>query len=88
MIVEVSLTKLFKERFFSICQLDSVIKLVGSRKAGDAYNMLCSLHCVDYSEMPAELRNRIPALVGECLSQSSGVTEAVNTVLGYLDKPR
>lgn len=53
----------------SICTIDQVGRMLGidPKRAGDAYQILHTLHCVNYSKMPRELRDQIPGLVQQCL---------------------
>lgn len=81
MVIKAAVKKIFDTNYFSICDLDNVINLVGSRKQCEAYSLLKALHCIDYQKMPQDLRDRIPMLINECLMVSSGVDSAVNTSL-------
>lgn len=81
MVVETTLTKLLNGRHFSICDLDKILDIVGGRQSGEAYKLLHALHCVDYTAMNQELRNRIPALVNECLRQQTKTVEVVESML-------
>jgi hypothetical protein len=67
LVVTAALDHLFTQDYFSVCQLDSVLKVVNRPQSGDAYTLLRSLHCVEYANMPQALRDRIPHLVNECL---------------------
>lgn len=67
LVVQTALDHLFTQSHFSICQLDSVLKIINAPQGSDAYTLLRSLHCVDYAKMPRDLRDRIPHLVNECL---------------------
>ena len=69
LVVQTVMGNLFEKRYFDICIIDKVCKIIGSRSAGKAYDMLHALHCVDYEAMSPELRERIPHLVNECLRQ-------------------
>lgn len=85
MVVETTLTKLLNDRHFSICALDKVLEIVGGRQSGEAYKLLGALHCVDYTAMPPELRERIPALVNECLRQQTKTVEIVDSMLNGVE---
>ena len=39
---------------------------MGSRKSA-AYKKLTALHCVEYADMPKELRDQIPVMINELL---------------------
>lgn len=80
-VVETLLKKTLENKWLDICSIDKLIELVGSRKSGDAYLMLHSLHCVHFDRMDDELRSRIPMLINEVLTQQSPTQEIVNQVL-------
>lgn len=67
MVIKASLNKLFSERYFSICTLDSILDAMQGTKRTEAYTLLRTLHCMDYASMPVDLRDRIPQLVNEAL---------------------
>lgn len=81
LVVKQAVQHLFEKGYFSICQLDKAIELVGARQGGEAYRMLHSLHCVDYGRMDPELRARIPHLVNECLRQQDNIIDATEIAL-------
>ena len=62
-----ALNDMFKKGHFSICTLDSVANMLQVNPRGGAYDILRTLHCIDFSVMPKELRNEIPALIRDCL---------------------
>lgn len=63
-----ALNEMMAKPYFSICTIDTVGKLLDRNPAGDAYNILHSLHCVHFDRMPKELRDAIPALIEQCLN--------------------
>lgn len=66
----VALNEMLKNASFSICTLDSVAELLGvSCRGSEAYNILRTLHCINFAAMPIELRNEIPALIRQCLGR-------------------
>lgn len=72
MIAEVALNDLFKKKHFSVCTLDKVMDLLGKgSRNSKAYKQLAALHCVDYSEMPLELKNQIPYMINELLTNNN-----------------
>lgn len=81
LVLQTATRKLFDSRHFSICTVDSLMKLVGTTARTPAYTQLHALHCVDYADMPKELRDRIPHLVRECLTTPTA-DECVGIVLG------
>lgn len=68
LVISHALNELFTKRHFNICQLDAVAELLNAPRNTDAFKLLRTLHCVDYSDMAPELRDRIPLLVNECLT--------------------
>lgn len=62
-----AINHMLTERHFSICTIDKVGNLLNVKPAGDAYNILSSVHCMDYAKMPAQLREAIPSLIQSCL---------------------
>lgn len=81
LVVTQALDQLFTNRFFDICELDSVLKIVGKRKGVEAYNLLRALHCVHYDKMNPALRDRIPQLVNECLNPQAVQCVATDVAL-------
>lgn len=79
--VEAAVTKLFENKWFDICTLDKLLRVIGAREGGQAYDMLHTLHCMHYDKMPPELRARIPQLVNECLRQTDNVKDAAQAAL-------
>jgi hypothetical protein len=62
-----ALNSMLVGKHFSICAIDSVAKMLNVNPASDAYNVLHTVHCIDFEKMPAELRQAIPGLIKECL---------------------
>lgn len=55
-------------KWFSICPLNEVAPLFGiTRETSPAYQLLSLFHCWDYSEIPREVRERLPELIREAL---------------------
>ena len=71
---------MLKSNYFDVCTVDSVCKLIGAKSSGAAYDMLRTLHCVHYSEMPQEVREGIPALMREVFSQPKIEDDAIQGV--------
>ena len=81
LVLRTATRKLFDQRYFDICTVDSLMKLTGTTERGAAYTQLRAMHCVNYSDMPKELQDRIPHLVRECLTTPT-VDECTDIVLG------
>lgn len=65
--VTTSINAMLAGGHFNVCVLDKAAKLLGVNAKGRAHDILASLHCVDYAQMPVDLRAAIPALIVECL---------------------
>lgn len=85
LVVEVAINRLFTEPHFSICRLDQVIELTGAQRDSKAYRLLRPLHCMDWSAMPPELRERVPLLVREALQTNQWAQEAAATAMSALE---
>ncbi len=81
MVVQTAVTNLFEQQYFNICSIDKILKILEARQGGRAYELLHALHCIHYDKMPQELRNRIPYLVNECLSQTENVIDVTQVAL-------
>jgi hypothetical protein len=62
-----ALNEMFSRGHFSITTIDTIAKMLGIDPKGEAYDTLRPLHCIDYSKMPAVLRDEIPSLIKQCL---------------------
>lgn len=72
--------KMLKSNYFDICTVDNVCKLIGARANGAAYDMLRTLHCIHYCDMPRDVQAGIPALMREVFSQVNIDDEAINGI--------
>lgn len=63
-----ALNKMMTGSHFDICTVDSAIKTLGTVPDGQAYKILRPLHCVNWMDMPAELREAVPKLIERCLN--------------------
>jgi hypothetical protein len=75
-----AVAKMLRSDYFSICTVDNVCKLIGARQDGAAYDMLRTLHCVHYREMPQDVREVLPALMREVFSQAQIEDEAIRGI--------
>lgn len=55
----VALKKMFEGNHFSICDLDSIIKLLGCIPDKRDYQALHCLHCVNWADMEPALRDEV-----------------------------
>ena len=66
--VATSLSSMMRSRYFSITTLDHCATALGiSIAEKQSYKNLHTLHCVDFADMPRELREKIPDLIKDCL---------------------
>jgi len=54
-----ALKNMFAGGYFNICVVDKLINLTGCVPDGDDYRALSALHCVDWKDMDAELREMV-----------------------------
>jgi hypothetical protein len=76
---------MFEAEFFSICSIDSLLKIMGRSRKSKAYEMLYALHCRHYSDMSDELRERLPTLVREAIFPAQKRCVATEIVLTLRD---
>ncbi len=62
--VATALAKMLGEGFFSICTIDQIVKITGAIPDQRAYHTLRLLHCVNYADMPVQIRDQLGALIG------------------------
>lgn len=62
-----ALNKMMRSSFFDICVVDSVAKMLNVHPRSETYKLLRPLHCVHFSEMPASLKAKLPAMIADCL---------------------
>lgn len=67
LIAATALNRMFAGSHFSICTIDAVATMLGVVVDKAAHNQLRPLHCVDWSEMPPELRAIVPQLIQQAL---------------------
>lgn len=67
MVALTALNEMMQSRRFDICTIRSVAEMLRVIPGGDAYAVLAPLHCIEYSKMPAELREAIPGLIQQVL---------------------
>ena len=68
MAVASALNKILTQSYFDICTIDKCAEALNIRvKDKQEYKILSTLHCVNYGQMPRELRSQLPKLIAECL---------------------
>jgi hypothetical protein len=77
-----ALDHLFQKDYFDICQMRSIMKIIGtSERNNQAFALLHALHCVHYKDMRPEVRDTIPHLVREALSKNTIAIHATEVAL-------
>lgn len=69
--VQASLRQMVKQGHFSICAIDEILRLTNVIPRKDSYQLLRTLHCVHFSDMPRELLERMPGLISDCINGPS-----------------
>lgn len=62
-----ALNRMLASGSFDITTFDNCAKSLGIEPEAEAYIILRNLHCVKYAEMPKELRDELPTLIGGAL---------------------
>jgi hypothetical protein len=62
-----ALNQMLKGNHFDICTVREVGDMLGVPYRGEAYEVLSTLHCIDYAKMPKDIRDMIPELIQQCL---------------------
>ena len=74
-----ALNKMFAGAHFSICTIDSIAEMLGVIPDGEARRQLKPLHCMDWSDMPRDLRQRVPILIQQALAGDEKFRFVLNT---------
>lgn len=80
MAAQAALTKLVSGGHFSICTIDTIAKMLGVKPEREAYQILHTLHCVDYNQMAPALLNELPNLIARVLQSPSFEASRINIV--------
>lgn len=62
-----ALNKMLADKYFDILVLDHIAVMMNRNIKGPTYDILRTLHCVHYVQMPQELRDSLPGLIRECI---------------------
>ncbi len=85
LVVEQSLNCLLNERHFSICRLNDIADVLGANRNTDAFRLLRTLHCMDYTAMTPQMREALPQLINEALRPLQAKHPATDVVMQGLD---
>lgn len=80
MAAQASLQKLVSQGHFSICTIDTIAEMLGVKPEREAYQILRTLHCVDYNQMSADLLNELPGLIARVIQSPSFEASRINIV--------
>lgn len=67
MAARVALKKMAQDGYFSICTIDNILKMSGGVPEARDYQILRTLHCVNFRDMPPELLRGLPLLIQRVL---------------------
>lgn len=62
-----SLNNMMKSSRFDICCVRDAVKALGTVPDESAMRILAPIHCVNWSDIPAELKAAIPSLIERCI---------------------
>ncbi len=73
-----ALRKMEKDGYFSICTINDILKMSNGIPCGKDFDILHTLHCVNFRDMPPELLRGLPLLIARVLgSESIDLTSAI-----------
>jgi len=75
-----ALQKMLTQKYFDICTIDNIIKMLGIVPDREAYSILHTLHCVDYDQMQPELLEQLSVLIMRVLDSPRMDTSRINIV--------
>ena len=67
-----ALKKMSQDGYVCICTIDNILKMTGGIPNAKDYQVLRTLHCVHFREMPPELLRGLPLLIQRVL-ESDGI---------------
>ncbi len=72
-VCKVRLDKMFRDSFFSVCEVDTCMKLlkVSRTSTQDSYNRLYGMHCISWRDMSPLMLDMIPVLISNVLTSGS-----------------
>lgn len=77
---QAAIEKMFSGSYFDICTIDNVVKMMGLKPDREAYQILRTLHCVHYNQMPRELIEELPMLIHRVLTSPALESSRLNIV--------
>jgi hypothetical protein len=80
MAAQAALRKMVEGSSFSICTIDSIVEMLDVKPDRDTYQVLRTLHCVSYNQMPTELLEKLPELIHKVLTSPAFEASRINVV--------
>ena len=71
LVVKTALKKMMTGGYFDICTIDNILKLSGGIPRESEYQLLRTLHCVYFKEMPAALLAELPKIIQRVIESPS-----------------
>jgi len=68
MAAQAAIKQMLRQKYFSICTIDNILKMTNGKPNREDYQILNTLHCVDYGDMPPELLRGLPVLIERVLT--------------------
>lgn len=68
MVIATAMRKMFEKGWVDICAIDQCLRVAGVIPPKRARELLSTLHCVNFGDMPRELVDRLPGLLTECFN--------------------
>ncbi len=73
-----ALKKMARDGYFSICTIDTILKMTGGVPDGRDYTVLRALHCINFRDMEPELLRGLPLLIQRVL-EAPGIEFTFNS---------
>jgi hypothetical protein len=67
-VIKTALRKMEAQGYFSISTIDNILQITKGIPDAKAYQMLRTLHCIDYKDMPKELLEELPKMISQVIS--------------------
>lgn len=80
MAAQAALRKMVEGDYFDICTIDKIVRMLEVKPDRGVYEVLSTLHCVHYNQMPAELLERLPELIHKVLTSPAFEASRINVV--------
>lgn len=81
----VAINKVLTAKRFDICTVREVAELLGGDTNCQEFSILRTIHCVEYKEMPPNMRESIPELIAICMKRPDvfqfAIPEAEETII-------